>query len=626
LTEGPPFARCGDRLSGVVIAGAIILVPVALAPGSFISYDVTPKLLVLLMAFAVLLLLPPVFQGGLSDLRQSRSGQAYIALIVLEVLGILLSSICSPTLGLAIAGTVFRRFGLVSQLAIAGLGLFTAIFVSRRRELRSTLLSAVIAAGTVEACYAIAQFAGFDPVLSPDLYTYLGSLRPPASMGHALYLGGLLLVSSAVAISRVFGERSLGKQGLYAVSGLVQCVAILLTGTRSAMAGLLVGCVYIAIRMRGASDRRTLVLLAGIPLSLATLAGLLLLSRNEPFRHRLGDWVADYKGGPRLILWRDSLKLISASGFIGFGPDTFMREFPLYESAELSSRYPDFVHEAPHNVYLDYLTTEGIIGLAGFVGLVSLALLNCERRGESADPVYVGMQAALIASIVWMFFANLTIANALFIRMLISLTVADYPSQPEPAPAQSPAAKRIFLALRVTLAAAAATLGAAYAWNDWQLHRARIFLSQGMPELAQSAYESACRFSFPGPAQDEWYSELMARYAFQSAGADGPTAWMWARQASARAETHSEESASAFYQSGLLALIAGNDDLAERKLRLAILQWPTWYRPHLLLAQVFLRSGRAAQAASEGRTALSLSGRFEPRVREALLHPERGPV
>ena len=76
-----------------------------------------------------------------------------------------------------------------------------------------------------------------------------------------------------------------------------------------------------------------------------------------------GQWeLEDLRGGARLLLWRDSLRMARERSLLGFGPDTFGVEFPRYQSVELSRAYPDFYHESPHNIFLDALVSQGVPG------------------------------------------------------------------------------------------------------------------------------------------------------------------------------------------------------------------------------------------------------------------------
>jgi hypothetical protein len=407
-------------------------------------------------------------------------------------------------------------------------------------------------------------------------------------------------------------------------SAIIHFIAIALSGTRSAIAGTVIGVAYLVVRARHWNDRSNLR--TGIAMLLILVAGcggFLTWNGSQSFRQRLAQWVEDYRGGPRLLVWRDSLALVAKSALIGTGPDTYMREFPRVESEELARLYPNITFESPHNVFLDYLTTEGIAGLGSFLGLLALAFVSSERRRRHDPALQTTMQAALIGIVIWMCFTNLTVPNSLYLTVLIALMAApvgdDIPQNAKDASARD----RALLAVPALAALLAACL---YALNDSSFTRARDLLSQGDVRSSQQVYEAAVRIPFPRSSRDLWYSHLLAQSAVRSDHDSAASAWRLAASASARAEAYSDEPAAACYQSALLLIPAGEVAQAEKKLRESIGFAPSWYRPHLFLAQILKLTGRAAEGEQQGQIALRTAGAFEPRVREALAHPEHGPV
>jgi hypothetical protein len=80
-------------------------------------------------------------------------------------------------------------------------------------------------------------------------------------------------------------------------------------------------------------------------------------------RSRFRWYEEDAQGGARL-LFRDSLTL-APQCFYGPVPDLLGRVSQV-QSVDLSRAYPDFYHESPHNILLDVLTAQGVLGLLAF--------------------------------------------------------------------------------------------------------------------------------------------------------------------------------------------------------------------------------------------------------------------
>jgi len=95
----------------------------------------------------------------------------------------------------------------------------------------------------------------------------------------------------------------------------------------------------------------------------AACLGLLYVSpAGAKLRARMHWSLDDLRGGARLILWRDSLRMAMGRPLLGYGPETFTAQFPPFESVELSRAYPDFYQESPHNMFIDALTSHGLPG------------------------------------------------------------------------------------------------------------------------------------------------------------------------------------------------------------------------------------------------------------------------
>ena len=72
----------------------------------------------------------------------------------------------------------------------------------------------------IAAAYGILQYFGADPFLERRLYQidYLGAvLRPPGTMGHALYFSAWLVPVVFVAGSSAWGETSRGWKAFQAL-------------------------------------------------------------------------------------------------------------------------------------------------------------------------------------------------------------------------------------------------------------------------------------------------------------------------------------------------------------------------------------------------------------------------
>src|SRR5215467_11905414 len=96
-----------------LLAAVIALVPLAIAPHLLFFFDVTPKLAILLAGAAIAL---PFFRPR--ALLAGREGRWLLILFVLQVLSLALSTAFSASPHLSLAGTSWRRFGLIPYTAM----------------------------------------------------------------------------------------------------------------------------------------------------------------------------------------------------------------------------------------------------------------------------------------------------------------------------------------------------------------------------------------------------------------------------------------------------------------------------------------------------------------------------
>src|SRR5258708_7714668 len=142
------------------------VLPIAIAPGSFLFYfDVTPKLLILLIGVAVALAL----WGGELPLG-SKQNRVFLLLLVLEGVSLAISTALSTHPGLSLNGGNWRRFGLVSQIAVLIFATLVAADCATGADRVRTYLKAIVVGGIPVATYAMMQYLGWGPWVPKDSY------------------------------------------------------------------------------------------------------------------------------------------------------------------------------------------------------------------------------------------------------------------------------------------------------------------------------------------------------------------------------------------------------------------------------------------------------------------------
>jgi len=101
----------------------------------------------------------------------------------------------------------------------------------------------------------------------------------------------------------------------------------------------------------------------------------------------------------RLKLWKGALLMIEEHPLIGFGVNTYTRNFPAYKPGA----YPDVIYS--HNCYLHMATEIGLIGLGLFLAFIILVFTYISRRlkflsGGWMRSAAIGLFAGLIGFLI----------------------------------------------------------------------------------------------------------------------------------------------------------------------------------------------------------------------------------
>lgn len=209
-------------------------------------------------------------------------------------------------------------------------------------DVRRGLVTMVVTGGVV-AVYAIAHY-----VLT-GAGTIAGGARRALAVYHspnalALFLGRIVPIAAAFAL---FVHRSA------AIPAILMLAAVSLTFSRGAVLGLLAAVGFLAAVVNW---KAALVGMAGV-LAVAVL--------SLPFlpQERLGEVNPIAQ---RLYVWQAAIVMAIDHPITGVGLDNFLYQYPRYMLPEAALE-PDVSHA--HNIFLDFWTRLGILGLAAMAWL-----------------------------------------------------------------------------------------------------------------------------------------------------------------------------------------------------------------------------------------------------------------
>jgi O-antigen ligase len=586
----------------------------------FLEYYTTPKLVIAYLGAALLLLRAEDWWPGAAGLWRTHYGRIFYVILLAQLAWLLIATVFASDLALALGGTASRRFGCLTETVVLVITAAIAAHASLCSRFTRRLMIAVEISGGIAGIYGILQYLHYDPLLPAQLYSTRFTadfVRSPATLGHAIYFANFLLPVVLITAWLVIVEISPAWQRFHIAVLLTVVIAIVLTGTRSALIGLIAGGTLVAwIEARRLHSRKILVYTGACALSVFALISAFALSpAGRNLRVRLSQWVQDSKGGPRLMVWRDSWPLIRRHSLVGVGPEAFTGEFRKVQSIELSRAYPDHYHEDPHNILIHVAATRGIPGLIIFTSLIALGLVCGLQLVRRRLPEGGVLLASLVGMVVSMQFCPLNIANWLYLYSVIALLIALAALRPHHETGGE-GFRSFTRLLLVTGALLTMTIAGMYLAQDALLAATGRRLARGDLIGARETYKLVRRFPFT--IDYIWCSQQMVSLAKSLSSPQRETALALARDASEAGEQSGEQKFSSLYQSAVLAIITNDFGQAEVKLRGAVEAAPRWYRPRMMLASVLWLTGRSREAEEQGHLAREYAGSQEQQVSLAL--------
>ncbi|MEM7392286.1 MAG: O-antigen ligase family protein, partial [Verrucomicrobiota bacterium] len=282
---------------------------------------------------------------------------------------------------------------------VAGLVTLAGVAVAFRTGMqRERLILVLIMASIPVSLYAVGQRFGFDPlVLSRDV-----SGRVLGTLGNPLFLSGYLMMIVPVTARQLMMTVGPRKTASTLVMGsvlLLQILAMVLTGSRGPVVGLIVGLVFFFLFHVGLASRKRLLLTAsGLLVGAGLLAAALSSSGSESHpagggldRLRLLFDIKQESSQVRIRIWEGVVDMLTSSEpltdaagkpdgahrfrlLIGYGPDCFRVAYARFAPSELKElEVEDAVADHAHNEVWNVLCSTGILGvLAWFLLWFSL--------------------------------------------------------------------------------------------------------------------------------------------------------------------------------------------------------------------------------------------------------------
>ena len=283
-------------------------------------------------------------------------------------------------------------------------------------DLRKVLV-AVIIASTVVALLGVIQYYGlFGQRRIADSY---GELQTPSTIGHNNFAAAFVIMAIPATLAVLIAASRIRVTVAYSASLFAQLYYLIVTASRGAWAGCVVGSLLWIIwafvlpalrRSKGLRRSRKAIVIV-LPLVFAVAA---LVIASPSTRSLVLDKAAsmiDFNDKPiqfRLLTWRSTLSMI-AEHPLGVGLANYEMTYPEYRSPEehrITGRFKKVKHA--HNEYLQTTAELGVYGTVAFLFLIVSFFRAGARAARNAraprdklmlQAVLVGQLAMLVHSL-----------------------------------------------------------------------------------------------------------------------------------------------------------------------------------------------------------------------------------
>ncbi len=443
------------------LVGLAFLMPLFVGLDSYIFPFIVPKVLYLRVIVALIAVVWVMFLAGYW--KEIRSRVSLIGLsVALFFISLTLSTLFSVDVQRSLWDNHERMLGLYTMFHYAIL-----FYVARQvfvgwREWRWLLGWFFVAAIPV-------MVIAWIQVADPQFLLNQGSNRVRSTLGNTIYVAGYSIFLFFVSAVLLFEKRQWWWRLLWALGAFGSLLTLIFTQTRGSWLGFAIGGVLLLLLVgvaKECSARWRKIALVGFGV-LVLAGGTIFGLRNQsvitenPFLSRFTHIsFTEGTGRTRVMAWQIAYETWKEHPIVGWGINTFFYAFnqgynPEFFRFGISETWFDNAH----NVLVNTLTTQGVIGAVAYLLLFIAGLYGAQRlrrRHPELWYVAIGTQVFLVATFVHNLFVFENTTSYLYFFVVLAMidqlsNRSDEPVQPARAPWKNQAIAGVIVLVLATL-------------------------------------------------------------------------------------------------------------------------------------------------------------------------------
>ncbi len=278
-----------------------------------------------------------------------------------------------------------------------------------------------LGASLVISFYSLLQIMG-------TLDIHQGDDRIDGTMGNATYLAIYLVFHVFLALFFFFKSKNIWWRAVLALLVLFELFIIYKTATRGAILGFLAGIMVLgvvsSIWSKGLVRKLSLAVLAvaiTIPITFVFVKDFSFVRNSDVLTRFASISFNETTTQSRFLIWNIAYQSWKERPVLGWGPENFVYLFSKHYDARLWKQEPWF--DRAHNVFFDWLTATGIVGLAVYLSIfAALFVVLFKLLKQKHPPMLIGVFSGLLVA----YFLNNIFVFDNFTSYILFFAVAAY--------------------------------------------------------------------------------------------------------------------------------------------------------------------------------------------------------